>query len=170
VCPNAYAQTAQFSGVQITVPTSALNYNYGGAVDGSGNVYVADSGHSRVLKETLSGGAYSQTTAGQGLYFPFGVAVDSVGDVYVADSFNARVLEDAIGNLYIADSSASTVYKETLLPSGSYAQSTIGSSLSNPFSCRGGWERERLYRRLRPATVIEGDAVVVGQLYPEQHR
>ena len=35
---------------------SSLNYPTGVAVDGSGNVYIADTNNSRVLKETLSAG------------------------------------------------------------------------------------------------------------------
>ena len=156
LCANAHAQTAHFSGAQITVPTSALNDNYGIAVDGSGNVYVADSGHGRVLKETLSGGGYTESTIGSGLYFPASVAVDMSGNVYIADTDNNRVLKETLsggnytqttigsgfsvpygvavdggGNVYVADSGHGLVLKETLT-GGSYTQSTIASGLSEP--------------------------------------
>ena len=48
-------------------PCSGLNVPEGVAVDGSGNVYIADTGNNRVLKETLSGGSYTQSTVGSGL-------------------------------------------------------------------------------------------------------
>ena len=55
------------------------------AVDGSGNVYIADSGNNRVLKETLSGGSYTESTVGSGLNRPIQLAVDGAGNVYIAD-------------------------------------------------------------------------------------
>ena len=38
-------------------------------------------------------------------------------------------------------------------------QSTIGSGLNSPSGGRGGWERQRLYRRYRQQPGVEGDAV-----------
>jgi streptogramin lyase len=92
LCPFVGAQTAQFAGAQSTIPTSTLNYAYGVAVDGSGNVYVANSGFSRVLKETPSSGSYAESTIGSGLYFPASIAVDGSGNVYIADTDNNRAL------------------------------------------------------------------------------
>ena len=104
------AQTAQFSFAQSTIG-SGLNGPSGVAVDGSGNIYIADNGNNRVLKETPNGSSYTQTTIDTGLNFPLGVAVDGSGNVYVADANNSRVL------------------KET--PNGSsYTQTTTPSSLA----------------------------------------
>jgi DNA-binding beta-propeller fold protein YncE len=49
---SGFAQTANFSYSQSTVPTSALNLHIpsGVAVDGSGNVYITDFNNKRVLK------------------------------------------------------------------------------------------------------------------------
>jgi N-acetylneuraminic acid mutarotase len=102
-------------GVQTQV-TSALNGPYGVAVDGNGNIYVADTNNSRVVLETPSQGGYSQTVLfSSGLKTPRGVALDGSGNVYIADWDN------------------NTVFKETL-SSGSYTQSTVRSGLNNPWA------------------------------------
>jgi len=61
------------------------------AVDGTGNVYVADAGNSRIAMTGPSGGTI--TALGTGLSAPQGVAVDIAGNVYVADTGNNRVVE-----------------------------------------------------------------------------
>jgi sugar lactone lactonase YvrE len=130
---------------------SRLKLPTGLAADGIGNVYVADTLTSRVLKETLSGGSYAQSTIPTGrLAFPQGVAVDGSGSVYIADTSNGRVLKetlaggsytqstiptsslsfplgvavDADGNVYIADTGNDRVLKETL-SEGSYTESKV---------------------------------------------
>ena len=68
---------------QVTAPKgpedtadSAFYAPYAVAVDCSGNIYVADTKNQRVLKETLSGGSYTQSTVGTGLRYPGGAAQD----------------------------------------------------------------------------------------------
>jgi len=72
----------------------------GVAVDGSGNVYVADTGNHTIRKVTSAGvvttlagvAGYSGSSNGTGnaarFYAPYGVAVDSSGNIYVADTSN----------------------------------------------------------------------------------
>jgi sugar lactone lactonase YvrE len=100
---------------QSVVPTSELGDPSGVAVDGAGNVYIADCDHFRVLKETLSAGGYSESTVASFAVndgsAPVGVAVDGGGNVYVA-----------------LGSEAGTVYKETLTATG-YTQSIVVSGL-----------------------------------------
>ena len=92
------------------------------AVDGGGNVYIADTGNNRVIEELyFSGTTYNQpvswqiVVAGTGLSGPAGVAVDSSGDVYIADTGNNRVL------------------RETPAAGGTFTQSVVVSTgLSGP--------------------------------------
>jgi hypothetical protein len=74
------------------------------AVDRSGNLYVADTGHNRVRKVTTSGmistiagtgtagsGGDGGPATGAALAGPTGLAVDAVTDVFVADTANNKV-------------------------------------------------------------------------------
>ena len=73
----------------------------GVAVDGAGNVYVADTNNHAVRKITpagtvtlLAGGTYGDaegTGAAAKLQFPDSVAVDTSGNVYVADTDNHKI-------------------------------------------------------------------------------
>src|SRR5688572_29868863 len=67
----------------------------GVAVDGSGNVYVADQSNNRIVKLNPDGSiALKFGTRGSGdgqFQFPRGVAVDASGNIYVADVNNNRI-------------------------------------------------------------------------------
>ena len=80
------------------------------AVDGAGNVYVADSGNNTIRKATLTGTNWVVTTlaglAGYGnagtndgtgsaarFHSPAGVAVDASSNVYVADTYSSTIRE-----------------------------------------------------------------------------
>jgi serine/threonine-protein kinase len=89
------AQPASPSG-QSVLPFTGLGNPGGVAVDGTGNVYVADAGNSRVLE--LAAGASSSTELPfTGLSNPSGVAVDSARSVYVTNVGNNQVLKLAAG-------------------------------------------------------------------------
>src|SRR5258706_354912 len=78
LAPGLLAQTAHFSGVVKTLG-SGYNNPVGVAVDGSGNVFVADSNNNAV-KEIVAAGGYTTVStlavANGNFSFPFGVAVD----------------------------------------------------------------------------------------------
>ena len=84
---------------QISLGTGAFKGPFGVAIDGSGNVYIADSGHN-LVKEVPFGCTSSScvtaccvTTLGNLFSVPFSVAVDGAGNVYVADASAAGVHE-----------------------------------------------------------------------------
>jgi hypothetical protein len=86
---------------QQTVPFSGLSNSnpFGVAVDGSGNVFVADDINDRVVE--LLGGGTQVTLPFTGLNSPLGMAVDGAGDVFVADTSNDRVVELPAGGTQV---------------------------------------------------------------------
>ncbi|HYB36189.1 MAG TPA: serine/threonine-protein kinase [Mycobacterium sp.] len=94
--PSQSSESWSSSSRQIVMPFPGLNGLYAVAVDGAGDVYVADSQNHRVLE--LAAGASTQTELPfTGLSFLNGVAVDGAGDVYVTDYGKNRVLKTAAG-------------------------------------------------------------------------
>jgi hypothetical protein len=93
------------NGPQVVFPgnttTNLLGTGYtqpsGVAVDGAGNVYVADSAANTVQELLAVGGTVPATpttlTLGSGFAAPAGIAVDGAGNVYVADAGNNVVKE-----------------------------------------------------------------------------
>ncbi|MGA3017523.1 MAG: IPT/TIG domain-containing protein [Bryobacteraceae bacterium] len=97
--------TAGFGGDGGAATSAQLNIPAGLAVDGAGNLYIADFSNNRVRKVTFPGGAIT-TLAGNGLAgysgdggpaagaqltTPVGLATDSSGNVYIADTGNNAV-------------------------------------------------------------------------------
>jgi sugar lactone lactonase YvrE len=86
-----------------TGSAALFNYPEGVAVDGTGNVYVADTYNDTIRKITPAGlvttlagspgnaGSADGTGGSARFDCPFGVAVDGVGNVYVGDSSNHEV-------------------------------------------------------------------------------
>lgn len=97
--------TVSFTFAQFTVPASGLKNPDGVAVDGAGDVFIADVNNNRVLKITSSG---AQSTVGSGLTNPDGVAVNGAGDVFIADFGNSRVVEVTPGGVQTTVASVAT--------------------------------------------------------------
>jgi len=83
-----------------TGAAASFNTPYGVAVDGAGNVYVADTYNSAIRKVTAGGvvttlagnpgsiGSANGTGVGARFFYPFAIAADSAGNVFVADTGN----------------------------------------------------------------------------------
>ena len=147
ISENAGAVKITPNGVQSTVPTSGLSpHVYDVAVDGAGDVFLADTDNNRVVKVTPGG--VQTTVPATGLLNPTGVAVDGAGNVFITDRDNHRVVKitpsgvqttvptsgvqlpyypavDAAGDVYFLDAGTELVLKVT--PGG--VQSTVPISI-----------------------------------------
>ena len=135
---------------------SGFNNPSGVAVDGSGNVFVADYGDNAVKEIVAAGGYATVNTLGSGFKSPLGAAVDGSGNVFVADfghsavkeilaaggyvtvntiasGFNtpAGVAVDGSGNVFVADFGNGAV-KEILAAGGYVTVKTLGSGFVQP--------------------------------------
>ena len=96
--------TVGFSGDGGAATNSHLSTPSAVAVDGFGNLFIADTSNQRVRRVDVNG--HITTVAGNGgngylgnggaatnasLYFPSGVAVDADGNLFIADSLNQRI-------------------------------------------------------------------------------
>lgn len=97
--------TPGFSGDGGPATSASVKLPRGVSVDASGDIYIADTNHSRIRKVTVSTGIIN-TVAGSGLQgyagdggaatsaglcSPSGVVVDAAGNFYIADTCNNRI-------------------------------------------------------------------------------
>ena len=93
-----------YNGDNIAATSARLYYPYDVAVDGAGDLYIADTSNQRIRKVDTSG--IITTVAGNGSYgyggdggpstsamvaAPRGVAVNGAGDIFIADTSNQRI-------------------------------------------------------------------------------
>jgi sugar lactone lactonase YvrE len=150
-----HAQTVQFSYAQVSLNGSFIA-PAGVAVDGSGNVFVADSLHSAIY-EIPSGCTTSGCVKelGSGFSQPAGVAVDGSGNLFVSDYGNNAVKEilaaggyatvktlsgigypkgiavDGNGNVFVANANTSG-YLYEILAVGGYATVNALGGFNSP--------------------------------------
>lgn len=147
----AGTRVAGYSGDGFAASIADLNHPGGVAVDSSGNLYIADSGNSRVREVAAATGLIT-TVAGTGtpgysgdngpgalaqLNNPYALAVDAQGDMYIADLTGAAGASGTTGR--IREVSASTNVITTVAGNGVAGYNGDGiaateSELSNPVS------------------------------------
>jgi trimeric autotransporter adhesin len=121
--------------------SATLSSPTGIAVDGSGNLYIADQGNHKVRKVSTSDGRIS-TVAGNGtsaftgdgglataasLYSPMDVAVDASGNLYISDRGNHRLRK-----VTAADGKITTLAGTGTAAYGGDGGLAIGASLNEP--------------------------------------
>ncbi len=118
-----------------------FNSPTGVAVDGSGNVYVADQGNNAIRKITPSGtnwivttiaggtqGSEDGTNTGAQFFGPAGIAVDTTGKLYVTDQYNGTIRQiTPLGTNWVVSTIAGSVGL-----SGSHDGTNAGAEFSDP--------------------------------------
>jgi len=124
-----------------TASNGYFNYPNGIAVDGTGNIYVADTSNNRIQEFNSSGtfvrgwgagttwtGTAPAATASSAVGWftsPTGIAVDSSGNLYVADGPNHRVSKASATGAFATFAGTGTA--------GSTSGATASALLNNPF-------------------------------------
>ena len=81
------------------VVNGQATYGLGVAVDGAGDLFIADQGNYRVVEVPAGGGAAIaiQASVNGENSFPYDVAIDGAGNLFIADLPNSRVVEIPVG-------------------------------------------------------------------------
>ena len=133
-----------------TGTSAKFAYPFGVAVDGAGNVYVADESNHRIRKitasgvvSTLAGSGTSGNTDGTGtsaqFKYPTGVAVDGAGNVYVGDYNNHRIRKITLsaGSAETTETITANVCDSYTSPSGKTwtTSNTYSDTIANTAGC-----------------------------------
>jgi hypothetical protein len=129
------------------------------AVDGSGNIFLADSGGGK-LWEIPSGGSPTQIATGLAFGTPYGFAIDGAGNLFVGDTDHSRIVEilapgyatinnvspvlvaaplglavDASDNIYVAEASSggASAVEEVTAASSYSSVKLLSSSFTKAF-------------------------------------
>jgi len=159
LCAAVVHGQVAFTGSQIQIGGGSFAAPSSVAVDGAGNMYVADSGNNRVVAMVPSGTGYgAASTVLSGLSGPAGVAADWNGNVYVADTGNGRIVMlpvaqegfgaavtigtglsnpmgvavDSAGNVYVADTGNNRVVELPRMGSGFGSLVVVGTGFNRP--------------------------------------
>jgi sugar lactone lactonase YvrE len=92
--------TSAYAGDSGAGPLASLSQPAGLAVDGEGNLYIADSGNGKIRKVDPSG--IITSVSGIGTSLNHAVAVDGSGNLYVAETYSHRIRKrDPLGNVTV---------------------------------------------------------------------
>jgi hypothetical protein len=144
-----------YTGENVAASTATLNTPSGVALDGAGNLYIADSGNNVVRKVALAAELGSAgiitTVAGNGtaglggdggpataanLDQPLGVTLDSSGNLYISDTANQRIREvDATGNITTLAGTGAVIASGGVLGAyGGDSGAANAANLNNPYA------------------------------------
>ena len=155
--PASYnAGTSISSASPVLSPTyislgTGFNIDDGIAVDGAGNIYVADTYNNLVKKMDPNGNNIK--TLGSGFSFPTGIALDASGNIYVVNSGNSKINKmdssgnnqvtlgsgftnptgialDASGNIYVADRGNNAIKR---MDAAGNNITTLGTGFNGPW-------------------------------------
>ncbi len=169
-----------------TLNQSSLGFSTDLAFDSSGNLWVTDDGHNRVVEfqkgAGFSNGQAASLVLGQpdfshdaaastdtGMFFPSGLAFDSSGNLWVADTGNNRILKFLKGAGFTDGEAASVVIGQSTFGTSTSAISQTG--LNQPYGLafdKAGnlWvadsENNRVLRYDSPFMDGEGASLVIG--------
>jgi WD40 repeat protein/streptogramin lyase len=90
-------------------PAAQFNGLSGLAVDGSGNVYVADRSNDAIRKITPDGVVTTVTVSGAGLRYPNAVAVDASGNIYVSAGAIYKIVPGGVMTVFAGGSRAGSM-------------------------------------------------------------
>ena len=143
-------------GTEVNLAAITNGAPYGSAVDGAGNVYVADQANGQVVE--IAAGTQALTVVASQLLAPTSVALDGAGNLYVAETSGVAMVPnengtlnasdlvtlnipglglpqgiaiDGSGNLLVADSEAGDVLE---MLGGTGLPQTVVTGLTNPHS------------------------------------
>jgi sugar lactone lactonase YvrE len=123
--------TGGYSGDKGPATSAQLNYPEGLALDGQGNLYIADSGNNVVRELTAATGVIT-TVAGNGIA---GYSGDNGAATAAQLNYPETVADDSAGNLYIADTYNNVIRKVTL---SSGTITTVAGNSQRGYSGDGG--------------------------------
>ncbi|MFC5865600.1 MBG domain-containing protein [Acidicapsa dinghuensis] len=149
-----------YAPARVTVLASLLNAPAGVAVDGSGDLFISDTGNNRVLELPSMGSGYGSLTPLPiaGLNAPAGLAIDGAGNLYVASYGNDRVIRlpwlgaqfgtqstvgtglygpsavatDSQSNVYVAQTLAQTILRIPWSGNKFLAETDVGNYTGEP--------------------------------------
>jgi uncharacterized protein (TIGR03437 family) len=179
------------SGDEGPATAAALSAPRGVAVDGSGNIFIADTGNNRIRMVTADGVIHNiagTSVAGFGgdggaalpalLNAPSGLLVDGSGDVYVADSGNNRIrrltpkpASPALPPLEPSPAPAAVVLNAATMAPGAVAPGELvtvtGTALGPQSGVAGLFDSAGLVANLVAGTEVDFDGIAAPVFYTQ---